>query len=232
MKHRKIKPIQPPVAKGRRELNKEDKLRRIKSAARALFISKGFDDASTRDIAKRANVALGTLFSYAANKRDLLFLVVNDDLDDVARLASGSVSRESTLLENILSALHHLYEFFGREPRLSRLTLREMQFYDTGAQAKRFSKTRKRMILLVTESVRIAQQKGEISRKETPETIGLVIFSVYQMEIRRWLSGRKIKVADGMNRLERALRVVLHGCYPTRPASAEQRIGIHHIFPS
>jgi AcrR family transcriptional regulator len=211
MKRKQIRPIPPARGKGRRELNKEDKLRRIKNAARTLFISRGFDEASTREIAKRANVALGTIFVYAANKRDLLFLVVNDELDEVARLASGAVHREATLLENLLSAFHHLYDFFGQEPRLSRLTLREMLFYDTGAQAKRFSKTRERMIFLATESVRIAQHKQEISRQESPETIGLVIFSVYQMEIRRWLSGSKIKVADGMSRLERALNVVLHG---------------------
>jgi AcrR family transcriptional regulator len=199
------------AVKGRRELNKEDKLRRIKKASRSLFIKNGYDEASTREIAQRAGVALGTLFSYAANKRDLLFLVVNDELDGVARLAAASVRRESSLQENLLSAFSHLYQFFGREPRLSRLTLREMQFYDTGAQAKRFIKTRDRMISLVTESVRLAQEKNEISRKESAETIGLVIFSVYQMEIRRWLSGNKIKVADGISSLERALLVILHG---------------------
>jgi AcrR family transcriptional regulator len=209
----KQKPSRPTAdaVKGRRELNKEDKLRRIKCAARALFIKNGYDEASTREIALRAGVALGTLFSYAANKRDLLFLVVNDELEDVAQLASASVRREASLPENLLVAFSHLYEFFGHEPRLSRLTLREMQFYDTGAQAKRFSKTRERMISLVTESVRIAQEKQEISRNDSPETIGLVIFSVYQMEIRRWLANKKIKVADGMSSLERALYVILNG---------------------
>ena len=139
-----------------------------------------------------------------------MFLVVNDELDDVARLAAAAVRQQASLQENLLSAFAHLYEFFGHEPRLSRLTLREMQFYDSGAQAKRFIKTRQRMISLVTESVRIAQAKGEISSR-SPETIGLVIFSVYQMEIRRWLSGNKIKVSDGLTRLKRALSVVLNG---------------------
>jgi AcrR family transcriptional regulator len=209
----KAKLIQPARAgvKGRRELNKEDKLRRIKAAARSLFVKNGYDDASTREIAQRAGVALGTLFSYAANKRDLLFLVVNDELDEVARQAEASVRPELSLSENLLSSLAHVYEFFGREPRLSRLILREMQFYETGAQAKRFGKTRQRMRNLVTESVRIAQGKKEISRKESPETIGLVIFSIFQMEVRRWLSGKRIRFPDGMADLQRAIHVVLHG---------------------
>jgi AcrR family transcriptional regulator len=221
MKQMPTRPIADAV-KGRRELNKEDKLRRIKSAARELFIKNGYDEASTREIARRAGVALGTLFSYAANKRDLLFLVVNDELDEVARLASTSVRSEASLPENLLSAFSHLYKFFGQEPRLSRLTLREMLFYDAGAQAKRFIKTRQKMISLVTESVKIAQAKGEVSLNEAPGTIGLVIFSVYQMEIRRWLSESKISVTKGKRRLERALYVVLKGLSPMQDSRSKR----------
>ena len=61
-----------------RERNKLDKLRRIKAAARELFLEQGYDNATTREIARRADVGLGTLFSYASDKRDLLFLIYND----------------------------------------------------------------------------------------------------------------------------------------------------------
>src|SRR5215467_2982206 len=88
-----------------------------------LFIANGYDEASTRQIAVRAGVALGTLFLYAANKRDLLFLVVNDELEDVAAKAAVAVRTDVTLVDNLLTAFRLLYEFFGREPDLSRLTL-------------------------------------------------------------------------------------------------------------
>lgn len=109
---------------------------------------------------------------------------MNDELDEVARLASAPIRREASLPENLLSAFSHLYEFFGQEPRLSRLTLREMLFYDAGAQARRFIKTRQKVISLVTESVKIAQVKGEVSLNEEPGTVGLVIFQFI-----KWKSG-------------------------------------------
>ena len=118
------------VRTGRRELNKEDKLRRIREAARKLFVANGYDEASTRQIAVKAGVALGTLFLYAANKRDLLFLVVNDDLEKVADRAVAAVRSDASLIENLIAVFRPLYEFFGKEPRLSRLTLREMMFYE------------------------------------------------------------------------------------------------------
>ena len=58
---------------GLRARNKLDKLRRIKEAAQSLFIAKGFDDTTMREIAVRAGVGLGTIFLYAKDKRDLLF---------------------------------------------------------------------------------------------------------------------------------------------------------------
>ena len=46
-----------------------------------MFCRRGYLDATTRDIAARARVANGTLFRYARDKRELLLMVINDDLD-------------------------------------------------------------------------------------------------------------------------------------------------------
>ena len=119
---------------GQREKNKIDKLRRIKEAARELFLSKGFDDATTREIALRAGVGIGTVFIYADNKRDLLFLVANDELEETTSKAEASVRDDASCLQNLLTVFRHHYEFFGRQPELSRLMLREMTFYDSAAK--------------------------------------------------------------------------------------------------
>ena len=66
---------------GLRERNKIEKLQRITAAARDLFIEKGFDETTTREIAQRAHVGLGTLFLYATDKRDLLFLICTEELE-------------------------------------------------------------------------------------------------------------------------------------------------------
>src|SRR5262249_32316346 len=97
--------LREPVPAGRRELNKLDKLRRIQNAARQLFISRGYDETTTREIAARAGVALGTIFTYAANKRDLLFLVMNEGLRDVSERALAQVRPDRPLVENLLAAL-------------------------------------------------------------------------------------------------------------------------------
>lgn len=72
----------PPTSEllpGRRERNKQDKQARIHSAAAALFAERGYSAVTTQDIADRADVAIGTLFRYAASKAELLLMVFNDD---------------------------------------------------------------------------------------------------------------------------------------------------------
>ncbi|MGA9083691.1 MAG: helix-turn-helix domain-containing protein, partial [Pseudolabrys sp.] len=74
---------------GLRARNKLDKLRRIKDAAQRLFIANGFDDTTMREIAVRAGVGLGTIFLYAKDKRDLLFLTINEPLEHITQQAEG-----------------------------------------------------------------------------------------------------------------------------------------------
>src|SRR6185436_19385466 len=99
----RLEEVLKAVAKGKRELNKEEKLRRIRTAAIDLFTSKGYDDTTTREIAKRAKVAMGTVFVYAETKRDLLFLVINDDLEAcIGRARHARQADRLSLLDSLL----------------------------------------------------------------------------------------------------------------------------------
>lgn len=199
------------LSQGQRERNKRDKLLRIRNAARELFVSKGYDDTTTREIAAKASVGMGTVFTYADNKRDLLFLIANDDLAEVMRRAAKESSLEPTMLGSVLTFFRWHYEYFAQQPELSRLMLREMVFYDSGTQANQFKAMREEFMSLMNESVRLAQQRGEIASSEEPAAIGWVMFCLYQVDVRRWLAEGDLDVTKGMKSLERALRIVLTG---------------------
>ena len=107
-----------------RERNKLDKLRRIKAAARELFLEQGYDNATTREIARRADVGLGTLFSYASDKRDLLFLIYNDMQEALTRTAFSARRSNRTFLAQVMASFGVYYRFFAREPEFMRYVLR------------------------------------------------------------------------------------------------------------
>ena len=205
-------------ALGQRERNKIEKLRRIKGAARELFLSKGFDDATTREIASRAGVGIGTIFIYADNKRDLLFLVANDELEAATDAAEKGIRDDASCLQNLLTFFRHHYAFFARQPELSRLMLREMTFYDSGRQAARFQATRERVIRLVGRIVQAGLDRGLIKADEEPAWIAWVAFCIYQVELRQWLMTGKLDLEDGMATLQRSLRLFMRGVAPTAAA--------------
>src|SRR5262245_54397014 len=190
---------------GLREKNKLEKLLRIKAAARKLFIQKGFDDATTREIAQLAGVGIGTVFTYADNKRDLLFLIANDDLAEVTTRAEASVRDNASCLQNLVTVFRHHYELLGRKPELARMMPREMTFYDSGRQADEFQAIRERVIRLVGNVVKKALDRGTIQSSEEPDFIGWVAFSIFQVELRRWLLSKKLDTQTGIDALQRAL---------------------------
>jgi AcrR family transcriptional regulator len=199
---------------GLRERNKLDKLRRIKDAASELFVKNGFDDTTTRAIALRAGVGLGTVFVYAPTKRDLLFMIVNDDLQEVVERAAGMVQPTRSMPDNLMRVFRAHYRYFGQRPALSRLALREMIFYAGGPEAKKFLKTRERLIGLIGDIVNLAIEHKAISPQEDSKIIAWVIFSIYQIEIRHWLSSDDLDITRGLAHLRRQLVLLMNGLSP------------------
>ncbi len=205
---------------GLREKNKEEKLRRIKDVAVELFMSKGYDDTTTREIAQKAGVGLGTVFVYADTKRDLLFLIVNDELESCLRKATAGIRSDVSVFSNLLFVLRMHFEYFLKRPALSRPALREMYFYHSGKQAERFIDTRTALNNLIRGIIADAMEKKLIYSPETADCVAQAIFAVYQVQLRRWLSAEKPSLDEGIEALGRQIRVVMCGLAP-RPEALQ-----------
>ena len=205
----------PETTLSQRERNKLEKRGRIKAAVRELIEFKGFDEMTTREIARHADVGLGTLFSYATNKRDLLFLVFNDEQDKLVDAAWREIPEDLALVEQLIAVFKPFYEYFAAEPTFARYLLRELIFYESGAQAARFQQGRRRIVTRVEQLVVAAQKDGRIGSPEEGRTIARLVFAVYQAEIRRWLLEADPRPKKGLDTLRRALGLVIRGLEPS-----------------
>jgi AcrR family transcriptional regulator len=207
---------------GKRERNKQDKLLRIKAAAHDLFISRGYDETTTREIALRAGVGMGTIFTYADNKRDLLFLIANEDLEQVTRQANAGISPLKSLLDNLLAISRSHYEYFQQQPDLSKLMLREMMFYDSGQQADRFRTTREQVIAMMVRAVEFAMETKSIRTLEPAHAVGWMLFCIYQVELRHWLATGEVSLGTGLRRLAKTFELAINGISPA-PAALQRQ---------
>jgi AcrR family transcriptional regulator len=195
---------------GRRQANKADKLRRITLATRELFIEKGFDGTTMRDIAARAGVGFGTLFDYAANKRDFLFLLFNPELESVLDESAAAAASEPLFLDQLMAYFSGYYALYARDRAIARAVLRELTFFSEGGEAQKFIDHRARFLGLVVAQVKAAMASGEL-RKGEAEPVARIIFAIYAWEVRRWLAADAPSVARGLSDLRGLLALQING---------------------
>ena len=97
------------------EQAKQETRARILEKGAELFIGKGFEDTTTRDIALAAGVAAGTMFNYFPSKETMAMTMVNEALrggtEDFHRRRSGEEDLAEELFLFISSGLRRLRPF-------------------------------------------------------------------------------------------------------------------------
>jgi AcrR family transcriptional regulator len=201
----------PPERVGRREQRKLETRERIRAAAAELFTRRGYGAATMRDIARRAHVGLGTLFNYAEDKRDLVFLIFNEELNAVTDVALAAPRPDQPLLEQLVAVFRVHYRWLATKPALARILLQELTFYSSGKQAATFLGIRKRLIDGVEALVRAAQSKRRIRSREDPAVIARLVFFVYSASLRWWIAAPRPRPDRGVADLRRLLGLLFEG---------------------
>jgi AcrR family transcriptional regulator len=197
---------------GLRDTQKRERLDRIKRAARELFLEKGYDRTTLRMIGKRAKLGAGTILRYVEDKRALLYLLFNEDHQEVTQRALTATKTIKNFIDSNIAGFRPYYRYFGKHPELARAILREATFYkprwpsDTSA-----GEAAHRSIERIQHIVETARQRREITTTADDETISLLIFEIYQMEARRWLAAEHIEVEAGLRQLRKVLEILVHG---------------------
>jgi AcrR family transcriptional regulator len=141
----------------RRERRIAARRAQILNAAESVFSEKGYERATTRDIAERADVSEGTLYNYFGSKSDLLNAVAQSFADDIT---SEIAQIEAGNLQDMMAELLSARLRSGRERRLLMLFLYEArlnpdlhQTFFQGAMEQIISSTEARFSELMESGV-------------------------------------------------------------------------------
>jgi len=196
---------------GLREQKKLETRERIRTAAADLFTRHGYGAATMREIAARAHVGLGTLFNYAEDKRDLVFLIFNEELNAVTDVALAAPRPDQPLVEQLLAVFRVHYKWLATKPALARILLQELTFYSSGKQAATFLGIRRRLIDGLEALVRAAQRARRIRAREDPGLIARHVFFVYSASLRWWIAAPRPNPGKGVADLRRLLKLQSDG---------------------
>ncbi|MBR0755293.1 TetR/AcrR family transcriptional regulator [Bradyrhizobium jicamae] len=216
MKRTKVVTVPPDEAPlGLRERGKRERLRRIKEAAFEVFRAEGYEKASTREIARLADVSIGTLFVYAKDKRDLLFLVLNEDLDRILEESVSSVPNKGETVDRIAALLTPTYKYFAREPELARHIVGQSGRADTSILVEEEHTLRYRARLdrwrqAIAAILEDANRQGILEIGREAKTLARALFAVHLAEVRDWLTtARAPDPATGIEQMLKAVRAII-----------------------
>ncbi|HSP99551.1 MAG TPA: TetR/AcrR family transcriptional regulator [Candidatus Dormibacteraeota bacterium] len=109
---------------------------RILAAAEAVFSARGFDGASTREIAAAAGVNISSLHYHWESKETLYFAVFEHVYDRILELVRSSIPDASierpASREVVDEVMGRLYDFFADNPTIPRLMVRRLLETTTG----------------------------------------------------------------------------------------------------
>ncbi len=196
---------------GRRARNKQDKALRLRAAARELFVERGYDQATTREIALRAGIGMGTLFTYAHDKRDLLFLIVNDELEALAAAGFGAIDPALPAPAQIAALFAGFFAFFAQAPDLARFILREQIFFESAPQARRFLAARGLLLEQVARRLTHWQAEGVVRARVDAHAAGRAIVALFSAVVRDCFAEPQPDIDAGLARLRELVELLFDG---------------------
>jgi len=154
--------------------DKEHRQTALIDAANAVFAERGFDAATTREIAERAGCAEGLIHRYFAGKRGLLLAILDDKASQVADEFGSNLPETDSLEEEIDQIIVHDIDIKWEKRDFMRVSVSRAAIDpDLGAAIRQ--RVAQRQVALIASRLRRHQDAGRIRPDVDVEAIASAI---------------------------------------------------------
>lgn len=202
----------PPLSL--REKNKRKTLATIRQSAWSLFVEKGFDRTTTREIAERAKVAAGTVFVHAKDKDELLAMVFQQRVSTAFEKGFDDISDDTPLLDRLVRAFGVFFDDYSMQPELAlkflciTLTLK-------GPVGEAQSRVEEQFVARLGAMLERARERGECRDDLDVHGYARNLFALYRFAVLRWLASEHCRDAEkGKHALRESFTIAHIGARP------------------
>lgn len=126
------------IPKQKRSIEKKEAL---KKAAVELFSTKGFHNTSSNEIAKKANVSIGTFYSYFVDKKslyeELITDLYNESLQEITIMDVSEITSPREFVRRYVALILHNHEHMTAfQKEISALSLQYDDLHELEAKAR------------------------------------------------------------------------------------------------
>lgn len=193
-----------------RAARKQATRERVLAAARNLFVEVGYDAATVRMIAERAGVAIGSVFTTFASKREILREVMEERLQRLyAELDLVAPHLRGATIDRLRSIMAVHYEFEMQRPRLFTAYVAASFDWSDAAGLPLFG-SNQRLRAMIRDLLENGVATGEVRPEADLELFIEILVSTYGFNYRR-AAQEGHTAADLIARMDRQIEVMFEG---------------------
>ena len=159
----------------------EAKRKRDLDAATDEFATYGFENTSIQQIAKRAEISVGSVYKYFENKDELFAMVVKENLSLLEELLLHHSSSDEDVMVKAESVLKELLKFSKKHPQLIKLYCAITTGNNTEFSRLLAQRVESISAKVYTEVIEKAQLSGDARKDIDPKFFAFLLNNVFMM---------------------------------------------------
>lgn len=200
-----------------REQKKEQTRRRILETAVRLFSQNGIDNTSIEELAQKAGIGKGTVYTYFETKRDIVKAFCDIQLEYTRSEFTARTNQRSSLKEQLMVIFEADFNFIADNKDFGRVFLQEKVFPKECLSEEDFQIQNKYFELLYPIYQR-AQDRGELDRNLELLHISGHFYAIYLLLLSCWYTGM-IPTENISEAMETMITQTLEGLKPNHNTS-------------
>ncbi|MHC8493134.1 TetR/AcrR family transcriptional regulator [Thalassospira sp. SM2505] len=202
-----------------RATRREETRQKILEAARSCLEEGDFEGASTREIAKRAGVAEGTIFHHFPTKEELIISCVCTQLAEAIEKGLHTMDPEWCFVDKMMHVASYRFTQIGLHPGLWSMIMQQVAFSPRKGAVNEML-DRSGLLKATRDLIEEAQLCGELNPDLSPDLIRKTLMALFLFTVHEHMSTQNFDCEDMCATLRELIEVQTIGLWARKPELA------------
>ncbi len=202
-----------------RVTKREETRQKILEAARACFDAGEFEAVSTREIAKRAGVAEGTIFNHFPTKEDLVMVCIGAQMAEAIEKGIYTMDPEWCFVDKLMHVASYRFTQISLHPGLWKVIMQQVVFTPRKGVVQDIMKS-SGLLKAIQDLIEDAQLSGELNSEISPEMIRKNFMALFLFTIHEHMSTQNFDSEDMCATLRELVMAQTKGIWASKPELA------------
>lgn len=168
---------------GPRQRRKAETRRRLLDVASRLFAEKGFDATRPQDIAREADVAIGTFYLHFADRRDVFVAFTERAAQELMERARDRVREDGSFEERLRSTLEAVLDTMDEKPGVLGAAFANEAVIGAGPGGRSQRSLRDRLAAGLAHGIELGIARGELRADTDPQLVSYAMVGLIQQAL-------------------------------------------------